>query len=123
MLNISKNQYFWFSIFWFLIIALLSLTPGDYIPPVEFKFISPSTIAHFGFYFILNYTLLGYLSTHKMMLFIYTFITCSLYGTLIEIVQGNLIPGRFYDINDIYLNSFGAIIGTIVYLFIHRNKQ
>ena len=118
--KISNIQYLYFSVTWFFIIAVLSLTPGNYIPPLEFKLISPDTLAHFVFYFLLAYPILGFFQQKNLKYYAFTILFCVLYGIGIEYIQGNFIQGRFYSISDIYANSIGAFGGALTFYFMHK---
>ena len=103
---------------WAGFILILSITPGNYIPPVKFELIAPDTIAHVVFYLVLVFLSLKWIKPNKFLTLILIFLICVLYGYVIEVVQGSLIPGRFYDLYDALSNSFGALVGLIIYKII-----
>lgn len=41
-------------------------------------------------------------------------------GFVIELIQGNFIPKRYFDYTDIVANSFGTIFGTFLYSWTGR---
>ena len=104
---------------WLLIIFSLSLTPGNYIPKVEFSY--TDLIVHFVFYSILS-TLAYFSLYHKMnqKIAFVIFIISALIGFIVEILQGALPIGRFFDWSDVLFNSMGA---TMVLFLYFLNKR
>jgi glycopeptide antibiotics resistance protein len=47
-------------------------------------------------------------------------LTGILMGVSIELVQGNLIYKRYYDLEDVLVNGIGTIFGAFVYTLIGR---
>jgi glycopeptide antibiotics resistance protein len=47
-------------------------------------------------------------------------LTGILIGVSIELVQGNLIYKRYYDLEDVLVNGIGTIFGAFVYTLIGR---
>ena len=113
------------TLMWAAIILILSITPGNYIPPVEFDLIAPDTIAHFVFYFVLVCFMLTWKlnNSRDLSTFLSVLIITILYGFIIELIQGNLIPGRFYDVYDILFNSVGSVFGATSYMLYIRFKK
>lgn len=110
---------------WTGIILFLSITPGNYIPRVSFKIIDPSTFAHVFFYGVLIFLMLKWKNPQlkQFKLWVTIFSITVLYGFLIELIQGNLIPGRFYDLYDIIANTFGSCLGLILYLVSNTKRM
>ncbi len=104
---------------WLLIIFSLSLTPGNYIPKVGFSY--TDLIVHFVFYAILS--TLAYFSFYQKINQIITFqifFICTLIGFVVELLQGALPIGRFFDWSDVLFNSMGA---TMVLFLYFLNKR
>jgi len=120
---IKNTNYRILTFLWAILILVLSITPGDYVPKVEFEILSPDTLAHFVFYMVLIYlrlkwrkvNLTSYLNLSLILL------TTISYGYGIEVIQGGFIPGRYYDIYDVAFNSIGAVVGVGVY-FLFKKK-
>jgi VanZ family protein len=111
-------------IIWLIILIVLCLTPGDQLPRIEWELISIGTLAHFGFYLGLICLQL-FAFEKKSNLFnwrLYFILIASgiLIGYSIELIQGNFIYQRYYDQEDIAVNSIGTIIGAIFYSLIGR---
>ena len=104
---------------WSLVILIGSITPGNYIPKTDFTFFDPNSLAHFLFYAILVFLTLKWkkVNSNQRSLAVYTFCFTVIYGILIELIQGNFIPGRFGDIYDVIMNTIGSIIGLVFYFF------
>jgi len=54
--------------------------------------------------------------------FLISFIYCTLYGILIEVIQHFLIKDRLGEVNDIYANLVGVFIGIIIATFKKNNE-
>ena len=115
-----RKKYKILTFFWAAVILLLSITPGNYIPPLDFYLLAPDTIVHFVFYFVLTTLVIKWKTPLKSTLpYVIIFLLSSLYGALIEGIQKYFIPGRFFDIYDIYVNSLGSLISALI-LFIRK---
>lgn len=80
--------------------------------------ISIDTLAHFGMYFILAFTLvLGgitkNLNLSGLRLYVAVILVGTAYGTSIELIQGFYIYQRYFDTLDILSNAFGTIFGVL----------
>ncbi len=105
---------------------VLSLVPGDQLPSIKFDWISIDSAVHFGMYFILSILFLfGFLTFEKkikkklnlsnLQLYGVVILVGILIGYAIELIQGNFIFRRYFDVADIVMNSFGTIFGIIMY--------
>lgn len=120
-------------VIWLTLIFILSFTPGDQLPVIEWKLISIGTVAHFTFYFTLIFLMLiafGFskksiqdknkmnLSNFRMYL---TLILVGItIGVFVELIQGNFIYRRYYDLEDMLVNSIGTVFGAFGYNWIGR---
>lgn len=107
-----------------LVLLVLCLTPGDQLPIIEWELISISSLAHFGFYFGLIVLQLWAFEKKSNLFNIRLYLTLIVSGILIgyfvELIQGNFIYQRYYDQEDIVVNSIGTIIGAISFRLIGR---
>ena len=117
---------------WLVLILVLSLTPGDKLPDIEWELFSISTLAHFGMYFGLTSLLLyGFLqkrsskdekklnlSNWRLYLIMILIGTGVGYG--IELIQEKFIYQRYYDTEDIVVNGIGTVFGALGYTLIGR---
>jgi glycopeptide antibiotics resistance protein len=105
---------------------VLSLLPGDQLPNFKLNWISIDSVVHFGMYFVLSISfLLGFLSFEKkinkklnlsnLRLYGMVILAGILIGYTIELIQGNFIYRRYFDIADIVMNGFGTIFGVIMF--------
>ena len=113
-------------------ICVLSLTPGDKLPEIEWELISISTLAHFGMYFGLAALMLfGFLhkktsneekklNQSNLRLYLILILTGISIGLAIELIQENFIYRRYYDTEDIVINGIGTIFGCLGYTWIGR---
>jgi VanZ family protein len=99
---------------WLLVIFSLSLTPGNYIPKVGFSY--TDLVVHFIFYAILS--MLSFFSFYQKMSRVKAFqifFASAFIGFVVELLQGILPIGRFFDWSDVLFNSIGA--SAVLFLF------
>ncbi len=113
-------------ILWTLIIAVLSFTPGDQFPAYQFELVSIDTLAHLFMYFILAFLQLdGFksfsiarknkMNLSDMNLYGWVILIGIGFGLMVELIQGNYIFRRYFDIYDLVANLFGTIFGVIMF--------
>lgn len=97
---------------WLLVITGLSLVPKIQFP--EFNLISTDKLGHVAAYALLVWLVLygfkkqnGRGASWKESLAIVC--AATLYGALLEFVQGNFIPGRLFGYDDMIANALGAV--------------
>ena len=102
-----------------MIILVLSLTPGDKIPEIEFTLFKIDKVAHFLFYSILALLMgIGFYFKKNEPFYKKGVIIIAIgisIGSLVEITQGVLIPNRCFDIYDILANSLGTVTGFLLF--------
>ena len=107
------------ALLWALMILILCGIPGKDVPEVSIvnfdKFVHASL-----FFVLLLLTVRGFsLQTDVAILHnspkITAFILCVIYGGTIELMQGAFFIDRTADINDFVANSFGCLVGTLLY--------
>lgn len=98
------------------------------MPKIDFNLLAPDKIGHFAVY-ALWAMLLGmawkqfWLNAARRTA-LKIILIGSLYGMLIEFLQGSLTSNRTFDIADMFANAFGCIIGTIlIYLFFRKKRK
>jgi len=92
--------------------------PGTYIPSVSWlELLSFDKWVHAGLFFILC-SLLFIVTIKKkqsfFLVFIY-FLSCVIYGGLLEIMQALIFSHRSSDWQDFIANSFGCFVALIFY--------
>ena len=107
---------------WALIILILCGIPGRDIPHISFlELLEFDKFVHAGIFLILvQLTARGlYLQTTlpslKRSFKWMAFTACVLYGGALEIMQQTLFVGRSADIYDFIANSFGCVVGLLLY--------
>ncbi len=102
------------------IILILSLTPGDQLPIVDFEWFKLDTAVHIMMYAVLSFLMLiGFFHQKNELLKIQSLLVCVsvvLIGLIIEFLQGNYIPKRYFSWEDVIANSIGTIIGFLIQL-------
>lgn len=111
---------------WFLLITVLSLTPAVQLPSVPF--LTSDKLAHAFFYGVFAWLMLrGYRRSAKNGWNLPTAacVFCalsSIYGALMEVFQYVFIPGRYFELGDMLANTFGAIVGVLLYALLQRKR-
>jgi len=107
------------ALLWSLMILILCGIPGKDVPEVSIvnfdKFVHASL-----FFVLLLLTVRGFSLQTDVAIFhnspkITAFILCVIYGGTIELMQGAFFIDRTADINDFVANSFGCLVGTLLY--------
>ncbi|HNL39983.1 MAG: VanZ family protein [Saprospiraceae bacterium] len=121
MLN-PPQRLSWWPAFWpallcLAVITVLSVLPSMQLP--KFDLLAPDKLGH-----ALAYGLLGWLSLRGLRLYLGLLTTrhaglmtaaATGYGVLMEFVQAGFIPGRFFELDDMLANAFGALSAWGVY--------
>lgn len=118
------------AIAWALVILVLSLTPGSRLPRLGLLGIPhPDKFAHAFIYAVLTILLVAGLArqpqqvrlrSHPMA---WAFGLASVYGTLIEVLQGAFVEGRTFEWLDIAANMAGAALGLLAMLWLQSRRQ
>lgn len=108
---------------WALVILILTLTPGKFMPKVEYwSIMSLDKYVHMSIFFIQVLLVLRGAKALKILTtrnyFIYAFIG-TLYGVLIECIQ-QFIPLRSFEVNDMLANMAGALIAAAVFYIFEK---
>ena len=114
-------------ILWALIIFLLCTLPGKEIPHISFlEILNFDKFVHAGIFFVLILlTIRGFLVQTKFFVVQHSakfiaLLICVIYGGLLEIMQAKFCEGRTADILDFIANSFGSIVGLLMYNWIEK---
>lgn len=126
----SKNRLSIALAAWALVILTLSILPGESLPSYTFwEFLSLDKIGHLIVYAILAALAILVLwqqfagrYSRLSLVAIAIFVTI-LYGFIIELVQGMILAGRYFEMMDILANIIGVMTGTfIINLLYLKNK-
>jgi glycopeptide antibiotics resistance protein len=112
---------------WALLILILCGIPGRDIPHISFlELLSFDKFVHAGIFFVLVlFTIRGFL-LQTMIRFLQTNAKivattfCIIYGGLLEVMQGTLFQERSADMFDFIANSFGVLVGLMMYAIIEN---
>ena len=116
---------------WTLLIAVLTLAPGNYIPRVVtfLDWLSPDKIVHFILFGTYSFLLMEgfkrqnkYAFPLKYTVFTTLFIGI-VFGILIEVMQKFVIPGRNGNIYDMLADILGSFLGVAAWIIIRRNEK
>lgn len=121
--NLLEDKSFFIAIGLTILIAYLSLTSlQDKIPKLDFGYFDK--IAHLSAYSLLTWS--WFLSIIKQKVGIARSlligILISIYGIVIEVIQGNYTPDREADIYDVLANTIGVILGFVLF-FLWKQKR
>jgi hypothetical protein len=115
-------KYNWQAMLWALIILVLCGIPGKDIPHISFlELLSFDKFVHAGVFFVLMIlSLRGFLVQTRFVKLQQSakpiaLIICITYGALMELMQGTLFEGRSASVLDIVANSFGCVVGLLLY--------
>jgi VanZ family protein len=123
-LYISKNKA---TIFWALLIVVLSFMPGSKFPKVEITNIDLAV--HFFFYCVFTFLLIvgnlrqSQFSFLRKQPVLGAFMVSIPYGGMVEIIQGTEFVSRSSEFADFIANSIGSIIGLILFLIIYGSPK
>jgi len=113
-------------VIWLLILSILSLTPGENFPEIEFNLFELDKLIHFIFYFTLVVLMnIGFRLKKSEPFYksiVWIVVIGIFIGWSIEYLQGNFITNRFFDYSDIIANSLGTVIGMLIYVKYLMNK-
>ncbi len=111
-------------IIWFAVVTYLSTRPGLSLP--EFNLFQLDKLGHAGAYAIMGWLwmyawaqLQGRRITFRQGLLV--FALASLYGVLMEWVQGAFLPGRIFGFDDMIANAIGAAVAWGAWRIKERN--
>lgn len=112
---------------WALLILVLCGIPGRDIPHISFlELLSFDKFVHAGIFFVLIvFTIRGFLlqtTFHKIQQSpkLISFLICVTYGGALEIMQEAVFEERSADIYDFIANSFGCIVGLLLYTWTEK---
>jgi VanZ family protein len=115
-------RYNFLSIFWFVLILVLSFLPGKDLP--EVSILQFDKLVHVIFYlFLFVFTYVGWKkqSQYKILQDVSGLLIFGLsagFGLLIECGQGLFTADRYFDIYDAIANSIGALAGLTTLPFL-----
>ncbi len=108
------------AVIWLIVITFLS-TRGTVSMP-RFNLIGADKFGHAAAYGLLVWLILLGMSRvksantfdHRLGVFLFA----TGYGVLMEFVQANFFPGRFFEYDDMLANAIGAAMGWLVFIWL-----
>lgn len=107
---------------WALVIAILCGMPGRDIPHFSFlEMLSFDKWVHAGIFFILQLLLSRGFGFQQQFMFLHrypkssAFVLSVFYGGVLELLQDAVFEERSADVYDFIANSFGALMGLLLY--------
>ena len=108
-------------LFWSVLFFVSFFSLVDITQTVDAPLLSFDKVLHLGVYSLMNVLLLIAYNKNFSMLFLS--ITLFVYGILIEVIQDQTTY-RAAELGDILANSFGILIGALIFKIAHRcNKR
>jgi len=116
---------------WTLLIAVLTLVPGNYIPRITtfLDWFSPDKILHFILFGTYTFLLAAGFSKQSgsALLKQYPVFTSIIIGIIfaffIEVMQKHIIPGRNGNMYDFLADVFGIFLGILVWRIMRRIEK
>lgn len=116
-----------YGLLWALLIMALCGIPGSDLPHSDFlELLQFDKFVHAGLFFVLVIFFIRGFSKQTSSLLLHrnpastAFFICVAYGGLLEILQGAIFRERSPDIYDFIANSFGCVLGLLLYRWIEK---
>ncbi len=105
------------------VVMILSVLPAAVFPKVDINY--ADLMVHTIMYFTLCWLVLWSTALSGLQLrhILITVLLCSLYGFIIECIQGLWCIGRFFDIYDAFANTVGASLTILPARFVWPQKK
>jgi len=117
------------ALIWAGFIFFLTMMPGKWIPPAGFfEIFHPDKLVHMAVFAVLVVlALYGFikqqayqnLRAHPMII---AFVSCSVYGFLLEVMQGTLLSDRYFEWYDATANTAGCGLGLFFFRSVLQKK-
>jgi VanZ family protein len=119
--------HFWKSLLWLIVIILLSIIPGEYVPDKGF-FVIPyfDKLMHGIMYLVLTILLIPpfFVFLTKKRACLLSAVLAVFIGGIIEFFQLYIAKNRCGSMTDFYANIIGILFGVLFYhLFISNKKR
>lgn len=110
---------------WLAFILIISIIPGRHFPKAQLAELDK--FAHIFLYLVLLYLMLlahigEYNPKFPKLKIILLIMIGSVYGVMIEIMQGMIFATRTFEITDMIANSIGCLLGLLLFLSLNKLK-
>jgi len=113
---VLKTYFFVITILYSIALTVVCLIDLNGVIEVKISFGDKifHSLAYVVLTFLWYYTLYYNLKFNKGKSLIYAVVISIIFGMVIEVLQGTVTTYRSSDINDVFANSFGAILAAVV---------
>src|SRR2546423_11531531 len=115
----------WLAIGWLLLMCIFFFLPGSDLPK-ETEWLSSihfDKLVHFTLFLVLFFLWRTAFSWRINNYDLFLFILTVAFGFAVEIIQGNWIPGRTFDLYDLAADAVGSLTGLIVRARIYKKNK
>jgi VanZ family protein len=121
-----RKQPYLPALLWLMIVTLLSVVPGSSMP--KFELASSDKFGHALAYALLTWLLCRGARITRARSITWkeaTMVVClsSGYGVLMEWVQSTFFPSRFFEVDDMLANTFGALMAAFIFLIMNNTSS
>lgn len=124
-----RLRIYFFSMVTTFVVTVLYLMPGNELPKVDnWDFLSADKWMHFACFMAISVSSVTAFRKQKKFIQLYqnaTYITLigfTIYGVILEILQGLLFTNRYTEITDMIANTFGVFIGIVIYKLVYGKE-
>ncbi len=109
---------------WFLLMTVLFFIPGSSIPKQNWlTYVQFDKIVHIGLFAVLLFLWRGAFESSARYYNARLIIAAGIYGLLIEVMQGKLVPNRDFDLYDLVADVAGSFLGLLVYMRVYKKNK
>ena len=117
-------KYFWKPMLWIVVIAVLSLLPGDELPQNTFLIPHFDKIVHIGMYFMSCLFLISPFEKIKIGKGYWAaFLFSLVLGGLFEVLQATIARNRSGNYEDFIADTIGAALALVFYRYFVSGKK
>ena len=109
---------------WFLIMTILFLLPGSSFPRESWlDTLRVDKLAHVGLFAVLVFLCYSAFYPTPLRPLLLTIILSTIYGLMIEVIQGLWIANRSFDFLDLAADTMGGFAGFFVWLRVYKKNK
>ena len=109
---------------WFIFMTSLFFIKAPEFPERKWIHVfQPDKLAHIVFFAIQIFLWRSAFNMESRNYNLFLFISISLYGLMIEILQGLLVPNRNFDLFDLLADMLGAYLGLLVWARVYKKNK
>ena len=117
-------KYFWKPLLWIVVIAVLSLIPGDDLPKDTFFIPHLDKMVHIGMYFMSCLFLISPFEKIRIGKGYFAAFIASLFlGALFEILQDTIAINRSGNVEDFVADLIGAALALVFFRYFVSGKK